>query len=34
MYKTFILVAQEAEKLGVKHLPFFLDTSYKNEQLV
>ena len=24
MYKTFILVTQEAEKLGAKHLPFFL----------
>ena len=24
MGKTFILVTQEAEKLGAKHLPFFL----------
>ena len=26
MYKTFILVTQEAEKLGAKHLPFFFET--------
>ena len=35
MGKTFILVTQEAEKLGAKHLPVFFETpcsyTYKHE---
>ena len=35
MYKTFILVTQEAEKLGAKHLPFFFwDTLYLETEIV
>ena len=30
MCKTFILITQEAEKVGVKHLPIFLDTLYSS----
>ena len=32
MYKTFILVTQEAEKLGAKHLPVFFETPCKKNR--
>ena len=33
MYKTFILVTQEAEKLGAKHLPIFFETPCTDSKL-